>query len=129
MTSGFFTGRLGLITPAVVADLYDPDEDDNQLTIFPRGDDAQTVTDWLLHGRFSRDVYSDKDADGQAMLTQLFVERALHRKPSISGVRLAAGVAQYENTFGANPSAEWSLWVRLNDDVIEGVLHSMCQRR
>lgn len=75
-TSGYFTGRLKLVTPAVVADFYDPDEDDNQLTIFPRGNDAETVTDWLLRGGFSRDFCCEDDADGRAMLTQLFVETA-----------------------------------------------------
>jgi hypothetical protein len=120
-TSGYFTGRLGLITPAVVADFYDPDEDDNALTIFPRGDDAQTVTDWLLYGGFSSDFYRADDFAGLAMLAQLFVEAALPVEPSGSGDRLAAGNA-YEDTVGASPSAEWSMWISLDDDVIQGVL-------
>lgn len=122
-TSGYFTGQLGLITAAVVADIYDPDEDATVVTLSSRADDAQTVANWLLHGGFSRDFYGG-DSDGMAMLTQLFVDAALHPDgyDRINGDDLAAGITQYAEGFGSSPTAEWGMSLNLDDAVIHKVL-------
>jgi len=127
-TSGYFTGELGLITAAVVADIYDPDEDDNVITLSPRGNDAQTVVNWLLHGGFSSDFYSG-DNDGLAMLTQLFVDAALRpdRCDRIAGEDLAAGITKYVEGGGATPTAEWAMGAHLDRAVVDGVLELLSQ--
>jgi hypothetical protein len=124
MTSGYFTGTLGLVTPAVVADFYNPDEDANQLTVFARGDDdAQAIADWFQDGAFCRDFCAAED--GHAMLTRLFAETALGREPSGTGDRLAAGVTQYVDSFGSSPSAEWSLTLSIDDEIAQSVLRRL----
>jgi hypothetical protein len=81
-TSGMFSGQLGLTTPDVVVDFLNPDDDPNRLSVRRRGDDAQDVTDWLLHGEFYRDFWGDR-ADGRSLMTQLFVEAVCNAsKPS-----------------------------------------------
>jgi len=69
-TSGTTSGRLGLITPAVVADFYyDDDGGGRILTLSPRGDDAATLRNWLVSGPFTESFYGSEDHDGRALLT------------------------------------------------------------
>jgi hypothetical protein len=104
--------------------MNDPDEDSNQLILKRRGDDAAMVVDWLLGGLMVRDFWGDGDAEGRALMAQLFVEATCGAEPGahIDGIKLAAGVTPYEDTFGSSISAEWTLSVSLDRDIIGRVL-------
>ncbi|MBS9532862.1 hypothetical protein KIH27_04580 [Mycobacterium sp. M1] len=99
-------GRLGLVTPAVVADVCVAGRDDPRIAIAARGDDAGAVAGWLLHGGFASTVRAEPDMP--AALIGLFAAAA-------------AG--------GTHAFAELSMALSLGDDVVRDVLGRVADYR
>jgi hypothetical protein len=117
MASGSDISTLGLVTSAVVATFTHLDEYADVLTIWARGDDTQTLIDWILQGAIARHYDYGSDDDGAAMLAELILEAALSESKwtRIRGILLAAGLTTSDDPFGASPTGWWSLSLGLED--------------
>lgn len=124
MTVGGDVTAIGLVTPGVVASTTTPDEDDIEISLMRRGDDADTFIDWLVNGTML-ERYSTVNPFIGEMMAKLFVEASIggHNGQVIAGSLLAAGKEIDEDSaMCAHDTSDWCLRLNLEAAMIDRVL-------
>jgi hypothetical protein len=129
-TYGLDIATIGLATPGLVVCTALPDEQDADIRLEPRGDDAETFLNWLLHGSLTDNYFSCEF--GEALLAQLFVEVMDGGEYGvISGDFLVAGLdgdLSDLGMMGIYSSSEWTLDVILDKTMADAVLDRLDAR-